>query len=345
MQKLRMERASFLTVLLLTTAAFLWLVRGYLEPVFWAAVMAIIFRPLYEFWVRKTRQRPRAAAALSVLTVIVVVLLPLTLVGLAVSSESVAFYARIESGEVNPIGWLQQIPIPEALLARLPVDRAQIMERLSTAAVGASQYVGTQLFAIGQSALHALIGLGIMLYLLYFFFRDGAALVEKLVRTLPLGDRREHKLFASFAAVARATIKGSLVVGIVQGLLGGLIFGIAGIGAPVLWGTLMALLSVIPAVGSSIIWIPGGIILLAGGQYWQGTFVLAGGVLLISMADNLLRPMLVGKTTQLPDALILISTIGGISVFGLAGIVAGPIIAAFFVSVWQMFEAEYGAED
>lgn len=344
MEKKKLEASSFLVVLLLTTVAFLWLVRGYLEPVFWAAVIAIIFKPMYNLWLARMR-RPSLAAALSLLTVIVAILLPLALVGLAVSKESVAFYNRIASGEIDPIAWAQSIPIPESIFERLPIERAELMQRLSQAAVAATQFLGTKLFVIGQSALHLLISLGIMLYLLFFFFRDGDALVMKLVRTVPLGDQRERRLFASFASVARATMKGSLVVGIVQGTLGGILFAIAGIGAPVFWGTLMTLFSVIPAVGTVVVWVPAGIILLIGGHVWQGIFVLGGGALFISLADNVLRPILVGKSTKLPDALVLISTIGGISVFGLSGIVAGPIIAAFFVSVWQMFEAEYGSLD
>lgn len=343
MDKKTLESRSFLTILFITTAAFVWLVRGYLEPVFWAAVIAVIFRPLHVRWLALTR-RPNLAAALSLLTVVVAILLPLFLVGLAVSNESIGLYGRIKSGELDPIRWLQAIPIPDQLLERLSISRAQIMERLSGFAVAATQYLGTRVFAIGQGALHLLVSLGIMLYLLFFFFRDGDTLVERLIRTFPLGDRRERRLYSNFATVSRATLKGSFVVGIVQGSLGGLLFAFAGISGAVFWGTLMTLCSLIPAVGTAAVWLPAGIILLAGGNTWQGILVLAGGAFVITLIDNLLRPMLVGKTTQLPNAMIFLSTLGGLSVFGLAGIVAGPIIASFFVAVWEMFETEYGDE-
>ena len=181
-----------------------------------------------------------------------------------------------------------------------------------------------------------------MLYLLFFFLRDGTRLLEGLVRALPLGDERERHLLGRFAEVSRATIKGTVVVGIVQGAIGGVAFAIIGLGAPVLWGVVMALLSILPAVGPSLVWLPAAIILLVNGEIVGGIALLAVGLLVIGFIDNLLRPILVGRDTRMPDYLILLSTLGGLAGFGLAGIIIGPIIAAFFLSIWQMAEAELG---
>jgi predicted PurR-regulated permease PerM len=199
--------------------------------------------------------------------------------------------------------------------------------------------------AIGQDTIRITIFFFLMLYLLYFFLRDGKKIIDGLVRALPFGDERERHLLERFAEVSRATLKGTLVVGFVQGLMGGILFALFGIGAPILWGVVMALLSIIPALGPAIVWLPAAIILIAKGSIWQGITIIAVGSVVIGLADNVLRPLLVGRDTRLPDYLILLSTLGGLTAFGISGIVIGPIIAAFFLSVWEMAEEEYADQD
>jgi predicted PurR-regulated permease PerM len=186
-----------------------------------------------------------------------------------------------------------------------------------------------------------------MLYLLFFFLRDGPRLLEGLVRALPLDDHRERHLLERFAEVSRATIKGTLVVGIAQGAIGGIAFAMLGISAPVLWGVVMALLSILPAVGTALVWLPAAIVLLASGKIVSGVALILIGVFVIGLVDNVLRPILVGHDTRMPDYLILLSTLGGLAGFGLAGIIIGPIIAAFFLSVWHMAEQDFnpGADE
>jgi predicted PurR-regulated permease PerM len=152
---------------------------------------------------------------------------------------------------------------------------------------------------------------------------------------------RERQLLAKFADVALATIKGTLVVGVVQGAIGAVLFWILGIPAPVFWGSLMAVLSVLPAVGPGLIWLPAAVILLAMGQILKGIVLIVAGVLVIGLVDNMLRPLLVGHDTQMPDYLVLLATLGGLAVFGVSGFVIGPVIAAFFLVVWEMFAQEY----
>jgi predicted PurR-regulated permease PerM len=217
-------------------------------------------------------------------------------------------------------------------------------EHAQSAAVAASRYIAQSALSIGQGTLRSAVFFFLMLYLLFFFLRDGPRMLESLVRALPLGDQRERLLLARFAEVSRATIKGTLVVGIVQGAIGGIAFALLGIGAPVLWGVIMALLSIIPAVGPALVWIPAAVMLIVGGDYVGAGVLIAIGVFVIGLVDNLLRPILVGRDTQMPDYLILLATLGGLAAFGLAGIVIGPIIAAFFVSVWDMAVEEFSGE-
>jgi len=196
---------------------------------------------------------------------------------------------------------------------------------------------------VGQGTLQFFVGLGLMLYLSFFMLRDGSKLVSLLVRALPLGDEREHLLFAKFAEVARATVKGNLVVAVVQGTLGGIIFAILGISGALLWGVVMTLLSLIPVVGAGLIWAPVAVYLFAVGEWVDGLILAAFGAGVIGLVDNVLRPILVGRDTKLPDYMVLLSTLGGFAVFGMNGFVIGPLVAALFVAFWEIFMREFNA--
>jgi predicted PurR-regulated permease PerM len=156
---------------------------------------------------------------------------------------------------------------------------------------------------------------------------------------MPLNAQQQRDLLTRFTTVIRATVKGNVVVAIVQGALGGMIFWFLDVRAPVLWAVLMALLSLLPAVGSALIWLPVAIYFLVTGALWQGITLIAFGVLVIGLVDNILRPFLVGKDTKMPDYVVLISTLGGIAIFGLNGFVIGPVIAAMFMAVWDIVAA------
>lgn len=200
--------------------------------------------------------------------------------------------------------------------------------------------MATRALGVGQDALTATLLFALMLYLLFYFFRDGAGIVARIVRVLPLGEERRTRLLLKFTQVVRATVKGNLIVAVVQGGLLTLLFWIVGIDTALFWGVVTAVLSLLPAVGASLVWVPAGIIMLATGQLWQGVVVLIGGVL-ITVTENVLRPVVIGRDTKMPDYLILVSTLGGIMVFGLAGFVAGPVIAALFLVLWDLFAEEY----
>jgi predicted PurR-regulated permease PerM len=175
--------------------------------------------------------------------------------------------------------------------------------------------------------------------------RDGKALADRIRRIVPLRADQKAALFGRFADVVRATVKGGILVAIAQGTLGGLAFWFLGIHAPLLWAVLMAFLSLLPAIGSGLVWVPVAIYLLASGAVWQGVALIVYGVLVIGLVDNLLRPFLIGKDAKLPDYVVLISTLGGIEVFGLNGFVIGPVIAAMFMVTWESFSAARQGND
>ena len=194
--------------------------------------------------------------------------------------------------------------------------------------------------AIGQNALGLVVSFFVMLYLLFFLLRDGDALARRIRDAVPLHIAQQNALFRRFATVIRATVKGSIVVAIVQGALGGLIFWLLGIEGALLWGAVMAVLSLLPAVGAGLVWLPVSLYLLVTGAIWQGIVLIAFGALVISMVDNVLRPILVGGDTKIPDYLVLIATLGGITIFGVNGLVIGPVIAAMFLAAWDLFSEQ-----
>ena len=193
----------------------------------------------------------------------------------------------------------------------------------------ASQFVATQALSIGQNTLEFIVSFGIMLYLLFFLLRDGASLAQRIGQATPLEEAHKRQLVGKFTTVIRATVKGNIVVAASQGALGGMIFWILGIQGPVLWGVLMAFLSLLPAVGAGLIWVPVAIYFLATGAVWQGVVLTAFGICVIGLVDNILRPILVGKDTKMPDYIVLISTLGGMALFGLTGFVIGPVTVSY----------------
>jgi predicted PurR-regulated permease PerM len=339
------QDVSFFLLVALTTLAFLALIGTFLMPVFWAAVLATVFFPLQRRYVAGLGGRRSLAALATILTIIGLVVVPLFLVGLAMSREAVQLHEQIASGAIDlqaPLRFLRRItPLASDYLGRLGVDIEGMGQRLSTSAVAATQFVASRALGIGQDLLRFTALFFLMLYILFFFLRDGSRHVATLIRVLPLGDVRERRLLAKFAEVSVATIKGTLVVGIVQGAIGGGLFWALGIPAPVFWGTLMAVFSVLPAVGPGLVWGPAAVILLGLGEIVKGIVLIAAGVIVIGLVDNVLRPILVGRDTQMPDYLVLLSTLGGLVVFGVSGFVIGPVIAAFFLVVWEMFAQEH----
>lgn len=341
-QRTSLEDKSFLVLLVAVSLAFAWILQPYFGALFWAAALSILFAPLQARLQQAWPGRPNLAALTCLVLIILLVLLPLAwLTGMLVR-EGTQVYQRIQSGEINFGLYLQQIysalpPAMTALLDRFGLGSSGLLqERLTAALTRGSQFFASQALSIGQDAFNGLINFFIMIYVLFFLLRDGAEVMRRLRRAAPIKQEYMVELSAKFVTVIRATVKGNVVVALVQGALGGLIFWFLGINAPVLWGVVMAFLSLLPAVGAAVVWLPMAVYLLISGQVVQGAVLVAFGVLVIGLVDNLLRPVLVGKDTRMPDYVILLSTLGGISLFGLNGFVIGPVIAAMFIAAWDL---------
>src|SRR5215510_1422679 len=345
MRRTTVQYIFFLMFLLLVTLAFVWLIQDFLLPLFWAATLAIVFYPVCRWVQSHLGIRTSVAALLTLGVILVAVILPLGLLGVAVVQEAAALYKRLETGDLTvqePLQMLERLlSVVTQYLGRLGIETQNLTQSLAGATVTVSRFVGTQALNLGQDVLRLSVMFALMLYLLFFFLRDGPQIVTTILYALPLGNTRARRLFAHFATVSRATLKGTLLVALVQGLLGGILFAIVGINAAVLWGALMALLSLLPALGSALIWVPAAGILLATGHIAKACIVLGAGVLVIGLIDNLLRPLLIGQDTRMPDYLVLVSSLGGLTVFGASGLVIGPILAAMFLAVWDMFAQEH----
>jgi predicted PurR-regulated permease PerM len=339
----RLEGNVLVAVVVAVSLAFFWILWPYYAALLWAVVTAIVFTPLFRGMLRVVNGRRNTAAAITLLIVVVLVIVPLTLLATALLQESATLLARIQAGEFKLgdvferlVDWLPGWGT--ALLERFGVgDLAGLRTRLTAGIASASQLIATQALTIGTVTFGFLIGLGVMLYLLFFLLRDGDALAARLRDSAPLPADQQRALINKFIIVIRATVKGSIVVAIVQGALGGLIFWLLGVHAPLLWAVMMAFAALIPAVGAALVWVPVALYLLLSGGMWQAMVLVAFGVLVIGLVDNLLRPLLVGKDTKMPDWLVLLATLGGIEVFGINGLVMGPVIAAMFIAAWDIF--------
>ncbi len=345
MLKEKLERRTFLIALTIVTGLFLYLIKPFFAPILWACIIAILFHPLQLRLEQKFGEWPNLTALATLTACVFLVVLPVLLLLTSFLQQGVALYRLVDTGEIQPAQYIDQIrqafPVVQEFLERVGVDIASLRDNATKAALAAGSFLTQNAVAVGVGTFNFLLKLALMLYIAFFLLRDGRQLIEQLIHVIPMGDERERLLLKSIARVAKATVKGNLLVAIVQGTLGGIIFWILGIPAPLLWGVVMAVLSLIPAIGASLVWMPAAIYLYAVGLWVAATVLITYGILIIGLADNILRPLLVGRDTKLPDWMVLLSTLGGIALFGINGFVVGPLIAVLFVAFWQIFGKDF----
>lgn len=340
-----LEDKSFLLLLIAVSLAFAWILWPFYGAVLWGAIAVILFAPLNHRLLKLMPQRRNLATFTTLLVIVGMVILPAMLIAAFLLQEASDLYERIQSGELDLGRYFQQDldALPGWVVHLLDrfglTNLGAVREKLSAGLMSGLQALAAQAFHFGQSTLSFLVGLAVMLYLTFFLLRDGAEVSKHIGKAVPLRAEQRSALFSKFIVVVRAMIKGSIVVAILQGAIGGLIFWGLGIHAPILWAVLMAFLSLLPAVGTGLVWGPVAIFLLMTGAVWQGVILIGCGLFIIGTVDNIVRPILVGKDARMPDYVVLISTLGGLEVFGFNGIVIGPLIAAMFMVAWDIFTA------
>ena len=339
----KIQNILFFTALILVSLLFLYLLTPFFSPIFWAAVIASIFSPLYERLNRKWN-RPSLCAVAIFLIVAFIIILPGSVIGSLLFAESTRMYESLstDSGNIeNIVKGITGAVKDNPYIARLHINEQFWTEKFSEVARSIANYIFVNLKELTQNTLVFIVQFAVMLYTLFFFIRDGDKFLGMVMRIFSLGQEREKVLYERFVVTARSTLKVTLIIGGIQGLLGGLIFWITGIEGALIWSVVMIIASIVPVVGCSIVWIPAGVIMLLTGHIWKGILILAFGVFVISMVDNLLRPILIGRDVQMHPLLIFLSTLGGISLFGFSGFVMGPIIASLLLAVWEMYDQFY----
>jgi len=344
-----LDRKVFLLVVAGLTIAFCWVILPFYGAVLWGSALALLFEPLYVRFLRRMKGRRNLAALATLAIILLVVILPLTLVAISLVKELTTLYQLVKTGQVNFGSYFAQIvaAMPtwaSSALERLGLDDLSLLQAKVTSAITTrGEALAGRAVNIGGNVLDLVVEFAVAMYLLFFLLRDGVELTRDIRAAIPLAPAAKERVLERFTTVIRATVKGNVLVAAAQGTLGGLAFWFLGVHAPMLWAVVMGFLSLLPAVGAALIWVPVALYLLAVGQVWQGIGLIAFGVFVIGLIDNVLRPVLVGKDTQLPDYVVLISTVGGIALIGINGFVVGPLIAAMFVAAWQLLTAERAA--
>ncbi|RZA16393.1 MAG: AI-2E family transporter, partial [Proteobacteria bacterium] len=314
MNETNLQNKTLLLLLILVTIAFIWILLPYYGAVFWAVILGIVFAPLQRLVMMKLNRRRNISSLVTLTTALLIAILPVIIISALLVQEGAVLYKNIESGQLDVAGYIDQFKqlLPasgQQLLDRMGMgDLEGVRDKVAKGAMQGSQYFATQAFSFGQGTLDFVISFGIMLYLLFFFLRDGPELSRKIRTAIPLAEQQKRRLQLKFNRVVRATVKGNLLVAVTQGALGGVIFWFLDIPSALLWAVLMAFLSLLPAVGAGIVWAPVAAYFLLSGYIWQGVTLTLFGILVIGMVDNVLRPVLVGKDTKMPDYLILVST-------------------------------------
>jgi predicted PurR-regulated permease PerM len=346
----QLQHASFLLVLAVVSMMMAVIVWPFATALLWAALAAIMFQPLYRWMLKKMRGRRNPAAVASLLVIFFAVLVPGLWLATLVVQEALVLVAALQEQPIDLAATFDSVYgiLPQA--AQEAVDRSgwadlsSAQARLQEVLAESAGMIASQAVSIGSGALGFILSFGVGLYVMFFLLRDGERIGRTLLNTVPVERSISERLAERFLGIVRATIKGSGVVGIVQGALAGISFLIVGLESALFFGVLTTVFALVPVIGAGAVYIPVGLWLLITGAAWQGIFVLVVGVVIISSADNVLRPILVGRDTGIPDWIILVTTLGGISFLGFSGIVLGPLVAGLFLASWSILQ-EYRDED
>lgn len=344
MTETRFRQAFLLLLVAAISVAFVAMIRAFLLTILLAAIFAGLSYPIYQWFLRRFRGRAVIAALATLLVLLTLVVGPLLAVLGAGANEALRVTETIRPhlerlverpGELNRR--LRVLPG----YGYIEPYRAQIFVKAGELLASASAFIFSALSATTLATAVFIFHFVILLYTMFFFLTDGPRLLDGALAHLPFTDADKQRMLDRFVSVTRATLKGTVLIGIAQGLLGGLAFWAVGIDGPVFWGTIMTVLSIIPGIGGALIWVPAAIILMVTGEVWRGIALAAFCGLVVGSVDNLLRPLLVGRDTQMHELLIFFSTLGGLLMFGVMGFIVGPILAALFVTVWEMFATAF----
>jgi predicted PurR-regulated permease PerM len=334
------NKLVLLGVLFVISIIFLGMIQPFLIAILLAGIFSAMVQPIYKKFKSWFHDRKGLASLFTLLLICLLFFLPLLgLMGIVAGqairvSNSIKPWIEKNMDAPHQVDqWLNSLPFYDKISAYNDV----IIQKAGELVGKLSNFLLESLSSVTLSTVNFIFLFFIFLYTMYFFIKEGDLLLKKILYYLPLNDKDEQRILERFTSVTRATIKGTILIGVIQGGLAGVAFWVVGINSAVFWGTIMTVLSVIPAVGSSLVWFPVVIVLLIQGQVAKaiGLFIFCG--LLVGSVDNILRPRFVGKDTKMHELLIFFGILGGISFFGIIGFIIGPIVAALFVTIWDIY--------
>ena len=344
----RKFRTAFVIILVVAVSAlFLAVAWPFLKSLLLGALLAGLCHPLYRWITRLFGGRRSLGAIVPLVILFIVVAGPLSAFlgvvvqqALTVSNQAIPWVKQhFGAGSTfNAHDWLvHRFPV----LADHVPSQEQLVESVGAVAKSIGGFLVTIASRMTATTAAFLLNLFVMVYAMFFFLKDGKKILEKIFYYLPLRDEDEGLMLQRFASITRATVKGTLVIGIIQGALAGVAFWVAGIDGAAFWGTIMAILSIVPGIGAALIWVPAVIYLIVAGQVLAGLLLFAWCAAVVGTVDNILRPILVGKDAKMPDLLILVGTLGGLFLFGPIGFIVGPIVCGLFLTVWEIYGATF----
>jgi predicted PurR-regulated permease PerM len=333
----------FFLVLIGGTVLAYFILKPFLVSLLLAAILAHFFNPVYNFFLKFVGKKG-IASAITCLVVAIIIIVPLYFVASLCINEVQNFIHNFsqnpESAKQltdNFSSRLSSSSISKFIDAKKIINEKVIISAINDISQNALVIIGN----VYSGVAHLIFVMFIMFFSLFYFFIDGKKLIKKIMRLSPLQDKYENILIEKFNSMTRATVKGTILMAFLQGFLGAILFWSAGVSSPILLGLLMTICSVIPPFGSGLVWLPVGIIMIILGHFSQGIVILLVGALVLSSADNFIRPKLVGGDTQMHPLLILLSTLGGLLLFGISGFIVGPIIMSLFMALWDIYAMEF----
>jgi len=343
--ELKNYNTYFFLIILATVSFFAFLIfKPFITAILVAAFLAIAFQRPYNFFLKITNNRQGISSFCTSFLVVLIVIIPLFFMAGMIVNEVNVFYQTFLADSDS---YHRYLAVFTGNLKKLPIIQLADVDRIFSQSefVGYFKNISQTILSVIQGTYQALAGFALwvlaMFFALYYFLIDGKRAIKKILRLSPLKDAHEKIIIEKFISIVRATIKGVFILGVIQGTLGGMVFAIAGIQSPIIWGMLMVFFSLVPMIGTALIWFPAGIIMFLMGNIWQGIFILSVGVGIISTIDNLLRPRLIGKDTQIHPLLVFFATLGGLAVFGATGFIIGPVIVAMCLALWGIYAVEF----
>jgi predicted PurR-regulated permease PerM len=335
-----LNKLVLLGLVAIISLLFLGMIAQFLMAIFMAGIFAALTQPLFKWLTARLGGNRYLAASANLILLLLVVLLPLSLLAGIFVAQAVDVGKSLTPIAVNFVRepeafvtWLHELPYYNEVMAY----EDELKNRLAQSIEAAGSFLVGGLSVVAISTAHLLFMALVFLYTFFFFQLDGHKVVHAILYYLPLEDRVERRLLTKFTLVTQAMIKGTLLIGLLQGGLAGIAFAFAGIPHAVFWGTVMAVLSIVPGIGSAVVWVPASVILIIQGNIAAGLGVMLFCALVVGSIDNLLRPILVGKDTNMHELMIFFGTLGGLFTFGMAGLLIGPVIASLFLTIWEIY--------